>query len=111
MQNLVGSLQKYGLPLWLTEFACADNPQDIEGNSDGSKDWNWQCEYMKQVIPYLEGEDSIAGYAWYSFNSDYTGASELVSGGQLTELGNCYNDLAWELAGKKNSTKKTDVVV
>lgn len=107
----MGKLQKYGKPLWLTEFACADNPTSIPGNDGGSKDWNWQCEYMKQVIPYLEGEASVVKYAWYSFNSDYTGNSELVSGGQLTDLGNCYNGLANAFAGKSGSMVKTDIVV
>jgi len=111
MQSLVGKLQKYGKPLWLTEFACADNPKSIPGNDAGSKDWNMQCEYMKQVIPYLEGEASVAKYAWYSFNSDYTGNSQLVSGGQLTDLGNCYNGLASAFVGKSGSTGNTDIVV
>merc|ERR1719329_505893 len=105
LQWEVGQMQQFGRPLWLTEFSCADNPQAIEGNDDGSKDWNWQCEFMKQAIPYLEGEESIVAYAWFSFNGDYPGQSSLVEGGQLTELGNCYNDLIVSM--KNNSTKMT----
>lgn len=100
MQNLVDKLRQFGRPLWLTEFACADNPNAIVGNSGGSKDWYWQCEYMKQVIPYLEGEDIISKYAWFSFDSNYVGQSKLVSGGQLTDLGQCYNSVASVHAGK-----------
>jgi len=117
MQNLVGSLQKFGKPLWLTEFACADNPTAITGNGGGSKDSKWQCEYMKNVIPFLEGEASIAKYAWFSFDTDYTGKSNLVSGGQLTDLGSCYNSLTMASAGKADAAVakalagKSDVVV
>jgi len=100
MKNLVDKLRKYGRPLWLTEFACADNPHAIAGNDGGSKDWYWQCEYMKEVLPYLEGEDIIAKYAWFSFDTGYTGQSSLVKDGQLTDLGNCYNSVASGFEGK-----------
>jgi len=99
IQKLVDKFRKYARPLWLTEFACADNPRAIHGNDGGSKGWQWQCEYMKQVIPYLEGEDLIAKYAWFSFDTDYSGQSDLVSGGRLTDLGRCYDNLVSGSAG------------
>lgn len=117
LQNLkwaVDALKKFGKPLWLTEFACADNPTAISGNGGGSKDSSWQCKYMQEVIPYLEGESSIARYAWFSIDSDYTGQANLVLDGRLTELGSCYNNLIGSPSSTSSPTftaNQTDVVV
>jgi len=85
MKDRVDMFREFGKPLWITEFACADNP----GNC--GKDWSCQCDYMKEVIPYLSSEALVAGYAWFSKNSHYTGESSLVQNGQLTDLGRCYS--------------------
>jgi len=93
MKNYVNTFKKYGKPLWLTEFACADNPKAIPGNGGGSKAWNWECAYMKGVVPYLMSEPSVAKFSWFSISSSYTGESNLVTAGKLTQLGECYNNL------------------
>jgi hypothetical protein len=84
MKDRVDMFREFGKPLWVTEFACADNP------SSCGKGWSCQCDYMREVIPYLHNEALVAGYAWFSKNSDYTGESSLVQNGQLTALGRCY---------------------
>jgi len=100
MTNYINTFKKYGKPLWLTEFACADNPKGIPGNTGGSKAWNWQCQYMKNVVPLLMRESAVEKFSWFSSNSDYTGESNLVSNGQLTQLGSCYNSLVGGQLGK-----------
>lgn len=91
LKSYVDSFRKYGKPLWLTELACADNPTAIPGNTAGSKSAEWQCKYIQELVPYLEGESIIEKYSWFSVSSSYSGESALVSGGRLTALGECYN--------------------
>eukprot|EP00929_Paragymnodinium_shiwhaense_P019470 TRINITY_DN1325_c0_g2_i1.p1 TRINITY_DN1325_c0_g2~~TRINITY_DN1325_c0_g2_i1.p1 ORF type:complete len:385 (+),score=84.73 TRINITY_DN1325_c0_g2_i1:74-1228(+) len=86
MQNYVNGLKKWNKPIWITEIACANNP-------GGSKDANRQCSYMKQLIPYLMGEPSVAKFAWFSYDTSYTGQSALYQDGSLTSLGRCYDSL------------------
>lgn len=85
-----------GLKLWLTEFACADDPQRVAGNEGAaSKSWEVQCRYMQDVIPYLESETAIERYSWFSYDIDYVGESNLLnSDGTFTPLGECYNNIA-----------------
>merc|ERR1719316_2683961 len=64
MQARVDMFQHYGKPLWIHEMACADDPQSIPGNSQALKTAEWQCKYMKLVLPYLEHETIIHRYAW-----------------------------------------------
>jgi len=53
---------------------------------------------MSEVIPYLESEPLVAGYAWFSQGvpgspDRYVGESSLVANGLLTDLGECYSNL------------------
>lgn len=98
MRARVEKFRHFGRQLWVTEFACGDDPQYIQG-CDGSKSWECQCKYMQQVIPYLENENLVSGYSWFSYgepgNPDgYVGESALIVNGQLSQLGQCYANLA-----------------
>lgn len=93
IEYYVERYKKYGRPLWLTEFACGDDPQHVKGgNPEKSKGWRVQCRYIQDVVPYLDNEPLIERYSWFSYNSDYTGESSLINEatGELTPLGECY---------------------
>lgn len=72
VQGLVKAHSRWGKPLWITEIAC-------EGCSHSR-----QIEFMKEVVPWLEQEGSIAKYSWFN------PMNRLVEGSGLTELGRVY---------------------
>jgi hypothetical protein len=81
----LGQLEKYGHPIWLTEFSCGDG-------SDRSL--AAQKQYMREAVAILEGDPNVFRYAWFSGR---TGAipnvNLLGADGQLTELGQEYAGL------------------
>lgn len=94
MKKRIDMFRKYHKPLWVTEFACADDPTTISGNHGGSKSSEWQCKYMKEVVPYLEKEDIVTRYSWFNGADSYVGESKLFDGSKETSLGKCYRDIA-----------------
>lgn len=70
LKAFVGLFKKFGKKLWITEMACM--------NGDA-------CKFMKEAFRYLDGEPSVAGYAWFS-----QGKNTLSNGGKLTALGYCF---------------------
>jgi len=87
LHNHLSMYYKYGLPLWLTEFACADDTTKIDAAG--------QAEYMKEAIPYLEESSYVAKYAWFSydFGSNNAIKASLFDSVGLTPLGEMYRDL------------------
>ena len=81
-----------GRPLLITEFA----PADWNTKGDFSKNRMTTANVMsfaKDVLPWMEEQDWIAGYAWFSFsmNSPQGYTSALVhADGSLTALGRYY---------------------
>lgn len=79
--NLEG-FEQFGKPIWLTEFSC-----------DGSASEAQQEAYMKEAVPYLEGNPHVFRYSWFS--ADPIPNAKLVnSDGSPTALGNVYIGLA-----------------
>ena len=76
--------KKYNKPIWLTEFACWDQP---------SITLDMQKSYMIGAIDYLEGDTCIFRYSWFNGNRSesypYLDLFKTQSG-QLTELGQLY---------------------
>ena len=76
--------KKYKKPIWLTEFACWDQPTITLA---------MQKDYMMGAIDYLEGDTTIFRYSWFTgrMGTRYP-YLELFStqSGQLTELGQLY---------------------
>lgn len=73
----VNLARKHGLSsVWVTEF-------------QGSGDQQQQADFLKKVMPYLDGKDGVGRYAYFKADgSDMVGAD-----GQLTELGKTYAGL------------------
>lgn len=81
-----GTSGKYGKPLWLTEFACADSTE--------RKNMSGQMQYMAEAVPQLEADPTVARYAWFSYNFELgpSGINEasLLTDGRLNALGELY---------------------
>ncbi|MFO0583873.1 MAG: glycoside hydrolase family protein [Anaeromyxobacter sp.] len=79
--------QKYGKPLWLTEFSCADEASR-KGSTKG------QADYMAEAVPLLEGRADVFRYAWFIGRSDPVDPAWPVdllgADGKLTWLGQAY---------------------
>lgn len=80
----INRYKKYKKPIWLTEFACWDQP---------SITLDMQKSYMMGAIDYLENDTSIFRYSWFngnrSGNYPYLDLFKTQSG-QLTDLGKLY---------------------
>ena len=78
----VGLFEKYGKPIWLTEFANWENDPTLED----------QKHFLVQAVDYLENEPSVERYAWFTGRHNgppYIGLLEQQSG-VLSELGQIY---------------------
>lgn len=82
-------------PLLITEFAVAD----WKTGGDISKNRHSPAEvlaFMQEVLPWMEKQDWILGYAWFSFNIDSPhGYSSALfdQQGRLTPLGRYYRSV------------------
>ncbi len=82
LNGYLGQLKKYGRPIWLTEFSCADG-------SDRSL--TAQEQYMREAVAILEGDSDVFRYAWFSGRTSAIPNVDLLGAdGQLTELGQEY---------------------
>jgi len=79
--------ERYGKKVWLTEFSCGDHAQ--------GRPMAEHVEFMKAVLPLLDGADYVARYSWMSARdaSDRRGLVETDAQGtvKLTELGQIWN--------------------
>jgi len=88
--------EKYGKrPLLISEFAVADwkTGGDIKKNRHSSENI---LKFMKEVLPWLEEQDWILGYAWFSFKPDSApGAPSALfdKAGNLTACGRYYKSV------------------
>ena len=63
--------EQYGgeRPLMITEFAIADwNAETVEENRFSQSQ---VLRFMKQALPWIEAQDWISGYVWFSFRPDH----------------------------------------
>ena len=86
VSSFLDKFQKYGKPLWLTEF-CNGNSNNISEET--------QLGYMCETLNMLEGRDDVAAYAWFmmrgGFNSQWH--NNLVGSAspfELTTLGKVF---------------------
>ena len=88
--------EKYGRrPLIITEFAVAD--WSTGGNIRKNRYTQAQVlAFMKELLPWMERQDWIAGYAWFPFNHDSApGACSALfdANHKLTALGRYYRSV------------------
>ena len=84
-------------PLLISEFAVADWGANSVSKNVHSKES--VLRFMKDVLPWMESQNWIAGYAWFSFEmNEAVGTSSALFdlGGNLTTLGRFYQSVTNE---------------
>ena len=86
VKNFIDMFEKYGKPIWLTEF-CNGNSSNISEQT--------QLNYMCETLNMLEGHGNVFRYAWFmprgSFNSKWHNALLTSSAPfELTTLGKVF---------------------
>lgn len=78
-------------PILITEFAPADyNALTVQENRHSPAE---VLNFMKQALPWLEAQDWVAGYAWFSFPIDKpvgTSSALFDANGNFTACGRFY---------------------
>ena len=84
LSSYIDRFKKYGRKIWLTEFACWDQPGITI---------DMQKSYILGALDYLENDTMIFRYSWFTGDrsNNYPYISLLnPQAGQLSELGNIY---------------------
>ncbi|XP_060569539.1 uncharacterized protein LOC132727951 [Ruditapes philippinarum] len=94
MEFLENLYNKYGLKIWLTEFACPNTWNDAV-----------QFAYMEAVLPMLESAAYIYKYSWFVSRVTFETRTDFIDmsasllepySSQLTWLGEYYNSFVWQ---------------
>ena len=84
-------------PLLISEFAVADwGAKTVDQNSHSPEE---VLKFMKNVLPWMEKQNWIAGYSWFSFGMhEAVGTSSALfdKKGKLTTLGKFYSSVTNE---------------
>lgn len=107
MAYLAKLYDRYGLEIWLTEFACPHHRSALE-----------QLEYMAEILPRLEASPYIFRYSWYqtriidSRHVFVTSSASLLerNTSTLTELGQFYVNFHRETKGTITTIPTTGVI-
>lgn len=75
--------QRYGYPVWLTEFSCEDGA--------ANRPMADHLKLMKELVPMLDASPAVFRYAWMSAHSPNRGL--VGSDGKLTQVGQLYMSL------------------
>ena len=88
--------EKYGKrPLLITEFAPADWQAKTTAENRHSPEA--VLAFMKETLPWIEAQNWIAGYAWFSFEThqpEGTSSALLDKQGELTTCGRYYASIS-----------------
>jgi hypothetical protein len=83
-------------PLLITEFAVADWSAVGKSCKDNKFSQTQVVEFMKQVLPWLEQQDWIVGYAWFPFEitrPEGSCSALFTTQGQMTACGRYYQSV------------------
>jgi hypothetical protein len=97
-ERMIEVYEAYGRrPLLISEFAVADwGAKTVSANSHSPKA---VLAFMKEVLPWMEKQNWIAGYAWFSFGIEEavgTSSTLIDKEGNLTTLGRFYQSVTNE---------------
>jgi len=105
VKNLVDSYRRFGKKIWITEIACADPRFDVSMQG--------QARFMQEVVPWLEQEEIIEKYAWFSYftnewryviTTPNPDAGLVHADGSLSQLGQIYVNLGGRRLTESNIT-------
>ncbi len=96
--RMIEIYERYGRrPLLVTEFSPADwSAKSLADHRFSAKE---VLAFMKEVLPWLEEQNWIAGYAWFSFAIDKavgTSSALFDENGNLTACGKYYQSVTTE---------------
>jgi hypothetical protein len=81
-------IQKYQLPVWVTEFAPQTTSQSkLKPLKYSEKE---VAEFIKKTVKWMENEQMIEKYAWH--NSKFGTSALFTTSGELTATGKVYRD-------------------
>ena len=84
LKSYIEKFEKYGKPIWLTEFCAWD------GFSGSAEE---QMQYMSEAINYLEASPIVERYAWFIARTSNANAfpyMSLLTDNQTTNVGSAY---------------------
>lgn len=121
-QNLITYIQnvheKYGLPVWLTEFAPANWNATPENAPDVCPTAGELNSFMLSVLPRLDTLQCLERYSWFSGGPDfnalyYTNLNSLLSTtGELSGLGQTYSThMPNDIIGEGKERERADVII
>ena len=89
LNKVEAAYQKYGKPIWITEFAVAD------WNATTHEENIWTpaqvLDFMKEVLPELESRNYVFRYSWFDSGNAVLWSSALYDdNNELTALGEYY---------------------
>ncbi len=88
LEWFINQFKKYNKPIWLTEFCAWEGEVSVAT----------QKNFMKAALAYLDSDNDIYRYAWFSGRSNGNPHFGLFGeSGQLTELGKIYVGLPEEI--------------
>jgi len=92
--------ERYGYPVWLTEFSCGIHADE--------KPMSAHVAFMREILPLLDAAPFVHRYAWMSAR-DSSGFRGLIETGpegrpRLTELGRIWNSGGGVPAGGKSAS-------
>jgi hypothetical protein len=80
--------EKFGKPLWVTEFSCLDEPQHVNDADE--------LAYQAEAVATLEADPMVFRYAWFTGRWEQAPPISLLGDpGQLTPLGDQYVTLPY----------------
>lgn len=102
VKNLIQQIyDKYKKPIIITEFAPAD--WNAKNSPSENRYTEAQClQFMKDILPWLEEQEYVYGYAWFPFDksSPWGCCSALYNeDGSLTSLGKYYSEFTGNISG------------
>ncbi len=78
--------EKFGKPLWVTEFSCLDEPSHVNEADE--------LAYMSDAVAVLEADPMVFRYAWFTGRFQQNSVIDLLgASGELTALGSQYVSL------------------
>lgn len=87
LNRLKGIYKLYGMPIWLTEFACVDWEAGLGKPCFSQKD---VVLFIETILPELRQMSFIERYAWFSGGSEYQTSHLFSDDGSLNVVGQAY---------------------
>ena len=93
LRGYLQQFHKYGRPIWITEFSCAEDAEETLAN---------QMRFMREAVELMENDPMVFRYSWFAGRSTAIDNVNLLGpSGQLTPLGELYASLPYTQACRR----------